>query len=76
MAFHNDEFAVKITEVEAGSAAARAGLRPGVLILEVNGKSVLHPDDLTDAVRQAGRNVQLTVVDPASGRKDTVNIAN
>ena len=28
MAFHNDEFAVKVTEVQAGSAAARAGLRP------------------------------------------------
>ncbi len=75
MAFHNDEFAVKVTEVEAGSASARAGLRPGVLILEVNGQPVLHPDDLTDAVRQAGRNVQLTVADPASGRKETINIA-
>jgi S1-C subfamily serine protease len=75
MAFHNDEFAVKVTEVEPGSPAARAGLRAGNLILAVNGQSVLHPDDLTDAVRQAGRSFQLTVVDPASGREETVRIA-
>ena len=75
MALHDDEFAVKVTEVEAGSPAARAGLRPGVLILEVNGQAVLHPDDLMDAVRQSGKNIRLTVADPTSGRKETINIA-
>jgi S1-C subfamily serine protease len=74
MVLHDDDFAVKITEVRAGSAAARAGLRPGQVILAVNGQPVLHPDDLRDAVRKSGRACQLTIVDPASGRKETVDI--
>ncbi|MCU0963120.1 MAG: PDZ domain-containing protein [Pirellulaceae bacterium] len=74
MVLHDDEFAVKVTEVRAGSAAARAGLRPGQVILAVNGQPVLHPDDLLDAVRKSGRACQLTIVDPTSGRKETANI--
>jgi len=74
MAFHNDEFAVKVTEVEAGVPPRAPGYAPG---LDSGRQRPVGsaPDDLTDAVRQAGQNFRLTVVDPASGRKDTVNIA-
>ena len=34
-----------------------------MLILEVNGQAVLHPEDLMDAVRKSGRSFQLTIVD-------------
>jgi S1-C subfamily serine protease len=75
MAFHNDEFAVKVTEVEPSSPAARAGLKAGMLILAVNGKTVLHPVELTEALRQAGRGLRLKVVDPASGREEEIQVA-
>jgi serine protease Do len=74
LAFNDDDFAVKITEVEPNSAAARAGLRPGILVLAANGKPVLHPNDLNDAVRKSNGNLKLTVVDPANGRKGNVDV--
>jgi len=75
LAFHNDEFAVKITEVEPGSPAERAGLKAGLLVTQVNGKSVLHPNELNDAVRLAGGKVRLTLVEPSSGRSANVDIS-
>lgn len=74
LVFHDDEFAVKVTEVETGSPAAAAGLLPGALILAANGKPVLHPTELNDAVRQSGRTLTLTVLDPLSGKTIDVNI--
>jgi S1-C subfamily serine protease len=47
LAFHDNDFAVKVTEVQPGSAAARAGLKPGVLVVAADGTPVLHPNDLT-----------------------------
>lgn len=73
LAFHDDDFAVKITEVEPGSAAARAGLKPGLLVISANGKPVLHPNDLNDIARKGG-NLKLTVVEPNSGKKANVDV--
>ena len=74
LAFHDDDFAVKITEVEPGSAAAKAGLRPGILIVAANGKPVLHPNDLNDAARKSKGPLKLTVVEPNSGKKANVEV--
>jgi S1-C subfamily serine protease len=74
LAFHNDEFAVKVTEIEPGSPASRAGLQPGALILAANGKLVLHPNELNDAVRTSAGTLTLTVVDPITGKKENVEI--
>lgn len=74
LAFHDSDFAVKVTEVTPGSPAARAGLKPGVIITAGNGKPVLHPNDLNDLVRASQGALKLTVVDPASGRKSTVDV--
>lgn len=74
LAFNDDDFAVKVTEVEAGSAAARAGLKPGILILAANGKPVLHPNDLNDAVRTSKGPLKLTILNPSVGKKTSLEI--
>jgi S1-C subfamily serine protease len=74
LAFHDSDFAVKVTEIESGSAAARAGLRPGLLIVSADGKAVLHPNDLNDAIRNSRGTLNLTVVDPTNGRKSNVAV--
>ncbi len=74
LAFNDDDFAVKITEVEPNSAASRAGLRPGLLVVAANGKPVLHPNDLNDAVRKSNGTLKLTVVDPTSGKKGNLDV--
>jgi serine protease Do len=68
------EAAVKVTEVEPGSAADRAGIRPGMVIVAANGKKVLHPNDLAEVVRQNPAALELSVVDPRSGSKGTVRV--
>jgi serine protease Do len=68
------EAAVKVTEVEPGSPADRAGIKPGLIILAANGKPVLHPNALTEIVRQSSTAVELSVVDPRSGRKGTIKV--
>jgi S1-C subfamily serine protease len=75
LAFYDVEAAVKVTEVEPGSPAARAGLQPGILILQANGKPILHPNDLNDAVRNSTGTLKLAVVDPRSGKKGTVEVS-
>jgi S1-C subfamily serine protease len=75
LAFHDNDFAVKVTEVEPGSAAARAGLRPGSLIVAAGGKPVLHPNDLNDAVRTSNGALKLTIVDPSTGKKSDLNLS-
>ncbi len=74
LAFYNVEAAVRITEVAPGSPAARAGLKPGLIILQANGKPVLHPNELTELERTGGQMVRLTIVDPATGRKGTAEV--
>jgi S1-C subfamily serine protease len=74
LTFYDVEAAVKVTEVEPGSAGARAGLTPGLVILAANGKLVLHPNDLNDAARNSGGTLKLSVVDPRTGRKSTVDV--
>jgi len=74
LAFHDNDFAVKVTEVTPGSVAARAGLRPGAIILAVDGKPVLHPNDLNDQVRNSHGALKFTVVDPARGTKSIVDV--
>ncbi len=74
LAFHDSDFAVKVTEVKPGSAAARAGLKPGLIIVAADGKPVLHPNDLNNAVRQSSGAIKLTVVDPDSDKQSTLSV--
>jgi len=52
---------VVITELDPGSPAARAGLRPGDVLLEVNRKPVANVRDFQDAYGKARGNVLLLV---------------
>ncbi|MEN8801818.1 MAG: DegQ family serine endoprotease [Thiogranum sp.] len=45
---------VVVTEVHPGSIAARAGIEPGTIILQVNRKTVNSAADFTRALKQAG----------------------
>jgi S1-C subfamily serine protease len=74
LAFYNADFAVKVTEVEQGSPADRAGLRAGDLIVQADGKPVLHPNDLNALVRAATGPLKLTVVSRETGQKSVVEV--
>lgn len=74
LAFYNVEAAVKITEVEAGSPAQRAGLRVGMLILEANGTAVLHPNTLNELVRKSGVSLKLKVVSSEQGSPSLITV--
>jgi serine protease Do len=75
LSFYDVEAAVKVTEVQPDSPAARAGLQPGLVILEADGRPLLHPNDLIDAVRNSSGTVRLTVVDPRTGAKRAVQVS-
>jgi S1-C subfamily serine protease len=74
LTFFDAEAAVKVTEVESGSPADRAGLRPGDVIVKANGTPVLHPQDLNGAVSKSGPVLKLDVADPRTNRKSTVEV--
>jgi serine protease Do len=74
MVFFDIDPAVKVTEVEAGSPAAVAGIVQGTVIVAANGKPVLHPKELEEAVRNSGGKLTLTVVDSRTRERTTVDV--
>lgn len=74
LVFLDTEAAVKVTEVLPNSPAARAGLEPGDIIVQAAGKPVLHPNELTEAVRQASGSLDLTVIGQGTNRRRTVRV--
>lgn len=58
-----------VAEVAPFSAAANAGIRPGMVVLEVNGETVDSPRDVASAARdiEAGRVVSLRLLVPRLG---------
>ena len=56
---------VLVTAVEAGSAAGEKNLRPGDVVVEVDGQAVKAPDDVAkklDADAKAGKNSALLLI--------------
>jgi S1-C subfamily serine protease len=74
LSFYDVEVALKVTEVEPGSPAARAGLQPGFLIIAANGTPVLHPNELNAAVQTSNGTLRLTVVNPRTKAKETLQV--
>ena len=52
MTLFGTEAAVKVTGVEPGGAAARAGIEVGDVIVEANGTPILHPNDLSSVLKK------------------------
>jgi serine protease Do len=61
---------VMIVEVQSGSAAEEAGLRPQMVITRVNGKAIRNQDDLAKAIEltRSGDTINLVVVADKSQR--------
>jgi S1-C subfamily serine protease len=75
LAFYQGEPAVEVTEVASGSPADRAGIAPGDLILEADGKTVESAESL-DAITEKSRGVLgLKVADPKSRQERTIRVA-
>jgi serine protease Do len=72
--FLDTEAAVKVSEVEPGSPAARARLQPGDVIVEANGTAILHPNTLNEVVSKSGPTLKMIVVDGRTGRKANVDV--
>jgi serine protease Do len=74
LVFYDVNPAVKVTEVEPGSPAARAGIEPGDIIVEANGTPTLHPKTLDEVVRKSASTLKLTVIDPRTNKKTPVEV--
>jgi S1-C subfamily serine protease len=74
LVFYDVNPAVKVTEVEPGSPAARAGIEPGDIIVEANGTPTLHPKTLDEVVRNSPPTLKLTVIDPRNNKKTLVEV--
>ena len=74
LVFYDVNPAVKVTEIEPGSPAARAGIEPGDIIVEANGTPTLHPKTLDEVVRKSPSKLKLTVIDPRNNKKTPVEV--
>lgn len=65
--------AVVVAEVEHGSLAALAGIRPGMVILEANRKPLAGPDDFAAALNEAKGNLALRLLENGVTRHITLS---
>lgn len=75
LTFYNAEAAVKVVGVDPGSAAAQAGIRPGMILLSANGTPLLHPNDLEDAAKKQRGPLSLRLVNPTTRREVSVTVS-
>ncbi|HDP24095.1 MAG TPA: DegQ family serine endoprotease [Deltaproteobacteria bacterium] len=74
---YQDESGVLVTEVQQGSAAAAAGIRPGVLIQEVNRKQIKDVKEFEQAIEKGGdKPILLLVKDERGSRYIALDIQN
>ena len=66
--------AIRVTEVQEGSPAAKAGLEPGDVIIAANETPVADLDQLNAAVQKSGPAMTLKVLDPRTRREVPVQV--
>ena len=66
--------AARVTEVQEGSPAAKAGIEKGDVILEANGTPASDPAQLDAAVQKSGPVLTLKVFDPRTRREVPVQV--
>ena len=72
--FLDTDSAVKVTEIEPGSPAEKAGIELGDIIVEADGHPILHPNTLNEVVAKSGPVLKLVIVDPKANRKASVEV--
>jgi len=70
----NSAKGVVITDVRSGSAAAEAGLQPGMVVQKVNGKSVNSPDELASTLKSMKSGEEARLVIQANKQKILVTV--
>lgn len=65
---------VYVSEVEEGSPAQAAGLRPGDIILSMDGVEIIHSDDIIDVRDQHVPGDEITVVVSRDGHEVELNL--
>lgn len=65
---------LRITDVAAGSAAAKAGFEKGDVIIGANGQGFTSVGQLGDILRKGGPTAQLAVLNVQNGKQATVKI--
>jgi serine protease Do len=64
--------AVVVDQVERGSLAALAGIRPGMVILEANRKALAGPEDFAAALNEADGSLALRLLENGASRYITL----
>ena len=70
-----DRAGLQIIQVAVGSAAHRAGLEAGDILLEANGEPIRSQEDLLRVISRSGGSLRLTIRDVRTGRPTTTEVA-
>lgn len=70
----NREFVLMILDVAANSIAARAGLLPGDILLEIDGEQLEEPGDIALALTGAGPGGSLSLTIQRAGERRSVDV--
>ena len=65
---------LKVTDVDAGSAAQKAGFEKGDVIIGANGQGFTSLDQFSELLRKGGPVAQLAVLNVQNGQQATVKI--
>ena len=68
-----DKYGVYVSAVTSGSAAEKAGLKVGDMIVEFNGKTISQGSDLTSAVSRLKAGTEVTIKIERDGKEETIN---
>ncbi len=75
LAFYNAEAAVRVVRVAPGSAADRAGVQAGMILVSADGQPLLHPDDLAKLEAKGRGRTTLRIVNPSTKREESIVIS-